>query len=240
MRLSHVVVFILLARTCVVFSQETGQQPTALREGSWALLFQVAGNFTLTSFQGATISGKHHFSPRDALRLGLTLSGNTSSMDGTTGDFNADTVTVTGAGTSDRSSLSVTLSSEYVVYGDPPGVVHPFFGVGPLISYRYGRDASENSNARPGIPSARFTSTTTQESWGVGVSGVAGVEWFVTQAISLLAEYNLSVQYVRSELTSHREDIPGEGPSFKSTRENRTTGWSLAPNNVRLGLTVYL
>jgi hypothetical protein len=42
-------------------------------DGKFALQFQITDNFQLSSFQGAILSGKYHFSSRDAVRLSLSL-----------------------------------------------------------------------------------------------------------------------------------------------------------------------
>jgi hypothetical protein len=44
-----------------------------LEAGVWTLQFWVTQNFTLGSFQRSALSAKRHFSPRSALRAGLSL-----------------------------------------------------------------------------------------------------------------------------------------------------------------------
>lgn len=237
----------LLVLVCLIdcytaFGQEPSQSSTALRDGTWALQFQVASNFTLASFQGATISGKYHFSSKDAIRVGVTLSGNTSSNDETLGSFAGDTSIGTGSSNTDRNGYLVAVTSQYIVYPDLGGVVRPFVGAGPLLSYQHSKNESENITSAPGSVSLRRTSSLTGNSWGVGISGVIGVEWFFAQSFSLLGEYGLSIQYQKGNGSSRYEEwySGAAAPDRKTIGESHLKGWSLTSNNVRFGLTVYL
>jgi hypothetical protein len=53
------------------FSQSTSYLDSL--DGKFSLQFQINENFSLSDFQGTVISGKYHFSKRDAVRLGLEI-----------------------------------------------------------------------------------------------------------------------------------------------------------------------
>src|SRR5262245_23591102 len=72
----------------VVVGTSSGQEarPNPLAPGVWALEFGIGQNFTLTTFNGATIAVKRQSSARTALRAGLTLNLLSSHQEATTGD----------------------------------------------------------------------------------------------------------------------------------------------------------
>ena len=51
------------------------EKQNSLVAGSWSLQFRITDNFQLSSFQGATISAKRHFSEGRAIRFGMSLNG---------------------------------------------------------------------------------------------------------------------------------------------------------------------
>lgn len=53
----------------------------SLLKGAWALQFQINNNFSVSSFQGSTLSAKRHFSNKKAMRFGVSLSGSISEQD---------------------------------------------------------------------------------------------------------------------------------------------------------------
>jgi hypothetical protein len=68
----QIVLFLFaLALPLKSIAQQSGSKP--LTENSKALQFQIGSNFTLTSFQGAALSYKHHLKPLRAIRVGSEL-----------------------------------------------------------------------------------------------------------------------------------------------------------------------
>ena len=58
-------------------AQEKQDSTDYLNAGLWSIQFGIAENFTLRSFNGSTFSGKYQFTDKSALRLGITMNGNT-------------------------------------------------------------------------------------------------------------------------------------------------------------------
>ena len=61
------------------FSQSTSYLDSL--DGKFALQFRITNNFSLSNFQGTILSGKYHFSNRDAIRLGVSLQFDDSESD---------------------------------------------------------------------------------------------------------------------------------------------------------------
>jgi hypothetical protein len=148
-------------------------QNNSLRDGAWALQFAVDDNFMLESFQGATISAKHHYSDATALRYGLTL----------------DFLSETDEGGDDENELSVALATQYLMY---PTVdrgrndrVHLFWGFGPEVAFM--RTENETTEA-------------TDRTWRGAVTVLVGGEWFVHRRVSLTGEYSTSLFYANRQV----------------------------------------
>ncbi len=81
---NRILLLIMFSLTVYFFSLSQTQSPdsNSLKEGVWALQFGIGGNFTLTTFQGATIGAMYRLSDKNAVRGGITINGSTN--DGTT------------------------------------------------------------------------------------------------------------------------------------------------------------
>jgi len=93
------------------FSQSTSYLDSL--DGKFALQFQINENFRLSNFQGSTLSGKYHFSSRDAVRLGLSLS--FSDFDGKVSSNVLDTINVN-TNKIDNSSFGIKVNAQYIKY----------------------------------------------------------------------------------------------------------------------------
>ena len=58
---------LLVSGFCLTQAQEQTVETSSLKPGAWALEFGISSNFTLVSFQGASISAQHHTSATNAL-----------------------------------------------------------------------------------------------------------------------------------------------------------------------------
>jgi hypothetical protein len=211
-----------------IISQDKKEEELNLA-GKFALQFQIAENFRLSSFSGTTFSGKYHFSNCSAIRLSLSLSvSNTERDDDSTvrdsifGDY--DYIEYSGDMTSFRIDVqylhNVFLNSDIVFY----------VGGGPFM-----KTQSQNENqTQSGSTNSIITKVkreTSLSSWGLGL--VCGVEWFVKDNISLLGEYSSELAYTEGK--SDREELTNV--SRYDTSE--ITSWSFSANSVKLGVSVY-
>jgi hypothetical protein len=135
---------------------------------NWAFLFGVTESFTLSNFENGEVSLKQCLSSASALRYSLGIS------------YTYDT------DSGENDDLGTRLSVMYQRYVNPNDATRFFWGVGPTVYYRY-RYALESHS----------TSYLERSLWdfGLGVAGMAGVEWFATKVISLHAEYRLDTSY---------------------------------------------
>lgn len=208
-------------------TQETTTANNAMTKGAWAMQFQINQDFTLSSFKGATLSLKRHYSPSRALRFGLNLGGSFSNSE----ERRANNTNVE----SDRNNQSIGLVSEYVFSSSSEKSAKLFFGVGSSLGF------SRSSQTQPILISQSQTreKNVTQD-WSAGIIGVIGVEWFANAHISLLAEYSSFLGYssYRRKLIYEQQDSNG---GFVVTGESwlNIDSFSFSARSVNFGLSVY-
>ena len=190
-----------------------------LDENDWALQFEIDNNFTLTSFQGTLISVKYHMNAQNALRLGINLELAKGSQKHNELD----------SGVEDDSKVEASLYAinttlQYVRYPKPKRRILYFYGAGPFLEYRADSYSFEEENSYDDEE---------QRTWGLGISAVVGVEWFVTHAISLLGEYG-----VRAGCNFTKETYEEVGWT-KEVDEITTREFIFEPLSVKFGLSVY-
>ena len=139
-----------------------------LEDGNWALQFGIRSDLTLGTFESGSISFKQLLSQRSALRYGISVHYSYSGSNGEVHDT--------------RDDLSVI----YQRYVNPDATAKFYWGTGPylLFGYRYSLRSRDT-----------YYDERIQKQWGAGWYGVGGVEWFVTDVISLHAEYRMSAIY---------------------------------------------
>ncbi|MDE3058887.1 MAG: hypothetical protein KGJ59_13115 [Bacteroidota bacterium] len=247
---SSVKIFSLLSIfASLCFSSHTIAQSldsTALREGSWALQFGIAGNFSLVTFQGSTIAVKYQLSDRNALRGGITLYGNTSDGTNSLSGAIADTSDGTVPASNSSSAANVAVIFQYVWYLNPSGPVRIYNGLGPSVSYYSYHSSTDNAyldiiNSSGYWVQAKYTSNSSQ--WGVGVAGMVGAEWFASRWLSLHAAYNETIQYQWRSTTSTEDRSSLSYPNYIPYRLDNTgtnKGWYFSYPNVSFGVNVYL
>lgn len=196
--------------------------PIALQDGSWALQFRIGPNFDLGSRLGSTISAKYHVSASRAWQFGVTLAGSTEDTEiDVSGEATPETV--------GQGFQRVAVTARYLAYplldDAASDRVQMFVGAGPRLqllrtkaTLNEGEDDEESR---------------TNVAWGAGLSGVLGVEWFVTPRISLDAAYVMSVLYER-ETDSQEDTRPGAQDIDVTTDRFR-----LNSGGGRLGVSVY-
>lgn len=252
--------------TCnLLAAQETDLKPIHVpQKGDRALQFAVRGLFNLSSFQGGTLSYKKHFSSQSALRIGINIRLNSRAYEGSEEwdntyryedyedstdylRFEEETYDLT-----DNSDIwSADIITQWIKYPEARNDVQPYWGVGPTLSYSYHNEddesASMDSTADPRF--YRYTSF----SYGVGVSGVLGLEWFFRKNMSLTAEYQSSFQARYGTTQRHLKRTSShlyydeEGTIYRwrsETREQESEVKSSRPDlsltsSMKLGLSLY-
>jgi hypothetical protein len=247
-----------MSATFCAQAQDTSSERNPLKEGAWALQFGISSNFTLTSFQGSTIAFKYQLSDKSALRWGITLNGSTNNANNTASGSVEDTSYGSIPENSSTDAANASFVLQYLWYINPSGPVHFYLGVGPSVSYSYSHSSSdydnfnivsENGSSYQGYWE-RQTSTSNSHQWGIGATGVAGVEWFACQWLSIRAEYSEGIQYQWRPTTSTHDNsyISTSNPSLayntyppiSHTETSGTSkGWSLSSSGVSFGLSVY-
>jgi hypothetical protein len=214
------------------------QKDNSLRSGAWALQFAIGSNFTLSSFQGALISVKKHLSPRSALRLGVSavFGSNDATSNQTTNG--SDILPSELTRTEDYNQQGIQAGLQYLFYPAPAADAHLFFGFGPFGQFSHTTDNYTDVRLPPDPDETIRTLRGTTDSWGLGLSGLAGVEWFATRCISLHAEYGASLSYSHIRRTRDLADT-GYVTSGANGLTETDKAWRFAARYVQFGLSVY-
>jgi hypothetical protein len=181
MKISFSLLFASLIFVSTGFSQSTSYLDSL--DGKFALQFQINRDFQLSDFQGSTLSGKYHFSARDAVRLGLMVEFGDSDME--TSSNLLDTINVNTSNI-DNSSFGITLNTQYIRYIKATDDISFFAGGGPFISYS---TTSSNGELMRKDPFEKYKRT--NDSYSFGVDLLLGIEWWFHKYISLSAEYGM-------------------------------------------------
>ena len=132
---SKINVLVSLLCFCAIFISTSFSQNISYLDsldGKFALQFQINENFSLSDFQGTVLSGKYHFSSRDAVRLGVSLDfGDSESKTEVT---RLDTAQIDNAD-QDRNQFGVTINTQYIHYIVTTEDISFFSGIGPFLYY---------------------------------------------------------------------------------------------------------
>jgi len=201
--------------------------PPADLAGAQAIQFTVDNNFTVSAFQGQMISYQRFLTDKRAVRLaaGLYLDRTDSDVSKTYDDDIGERELL-------NWDNSFTVKAQYVFYrGD--GAVRYFWGAGPKVTY--GNSRSETSSSRYEAGNVEFILYGyDNESFGAGLQGFCGVEWFINDLFSLHAEYAVSAMYTWTRRFEERAET-WDPESYESyTSERRSPSFS--SDGVRFGL----
>ncbi len=225
----HIVIVLILAASfsAVGVHAQTEESKTnnSLKDGAWALQFQIGSNFTLSSFQGKTISVKKHYSNFAAVRVGITG----ESQFTTEKRFYSDTARATEWDGGGNNSQFISLIGQYLFYPNPEARVNVFFGGGPILSF------SRTFQNTDYVSDSQYRAYESNQ-WGAGAIGVLGVECFVLSELSLHAEYGVSLQHFWNKYTTETRLFQNNHLIGTSGYTEKT--WRLS-NSVKFGLSVY-
>jgi hypothetical protein len=132
---------------------QDGNAQNSLVDGKSALLFEVNGDFDLTSFEGATVSLKHHHADNRAYRASITVNLASQDSESQAGGPSASY-------SSDSYELSLFLNRLY--YHSPGSATTVFYGFGP----RAGLSGQKSTNVNL-VNGIRQEFTT--DGWDVGL-----------------------------------------------------------------------
>lgn len=233
-----VIVLFLAITSQSGFAQTKASSVEDLSDSSRALQFQITDNFSLSSFQGSVFSYMHHFTKDKALRIGLSVSlgGNNSDQSEDYFSYDRNSLVNNKKNKSNKNSNSLQLSTQYIWYFNPGAKLLLFSGAGPFLRYDHSYEKNEDYYPQPNsnlVPKNITENKSTQ--WTPGVSGIVGVEWFASKAISLSAEYGLQLSYYWND----SEIIHKDQSNINQKIENKSKGWNLAGNSVKFGLSLY-
>ena len=192
-------------------------------KGKYALQFQISNNFNLTNFQGSTFSGKYHFGCKSAVRLGLSLDFGDVEQDATTNQY--DTVNVA-TNNIEQNSFSMTIRTQYIRYFIGTDEVAFYGGTGPFVNY----STLTRESKLTGSNDDRHLKETS-DSFSIGLDLILGVEWFLSENMSLSAEYGLNFSYRTRTREYNTDDII-------STNSDETL-YNISGNNINFGISVY-
>ena len=191
-------------------------------DGKFALQFQISDNFNLSDFQGTVLSGKYHFSIRDAVRLGFTLEFGDSDFE--TEITRLDTIKKDNS-KDDYSSMNFGISAQYVRYLAVTNDVAFYLGAGPFIGIFNSSDERVIN-----LDETEIVRKAEQDGYSLGLDFLTGVEWWFHKQMSLSAEYGIKFSY-RYREDNFNDDV--------TKGESNIQSFYITDNNVKFGISVY-
>ena len=220
----HLIYFFSLLFFILSFISTASAQTSYLDslDGKFALQFQISENFTLTNFQGAMFSGKYQLGKRSALRLGISLSFDDSSVDkeAIVGD------TLTYYENSETNSVGFSITAQYLNYLAVTDAIGFYIGTGPSFGFgnsdgEFELEISDSTIQKGSVTSDNFT---------IGLDAITGVEWSFHKDMTLSAEYGIKFYYIHQ--TSNSE-------STLRKEERTLESFRLTYNYINFGISVY-
>ncbi len=224
----------LLFSSAMLFAGGTDSTKTAIAKDAKCLQFRIGSNFSLSSFQGSTISYKKHTSENRAYRVGITVSGEML-KDSRTYVLSNDTDSLHRDYNINNNDFSIAVNWQRLKYSRS-GNTYFYYGYGPNISY--GLDyqnvlQEEFDTTEPEI--IEDQDKRILHGISVGATLLAGVEYFITASVSIHAEYSQGIKYTYQWykiLSNYNEDLIRNDI-------RRTNAVSLNAGGARFGCSFY-
>jgi len=222
-KISLLISILFLTFTLNSFAQTDKEQIDLT--GKWALQFQIDRYFTLSSFQGGTISAKYHLNNNSALRFGVTLGYESKDIDLYEKDVYSDTTEINEY-SGEISSSTIQLAIQYLQYLEMNNSISAFIGIG------------FNYTMQPQSEDIKDYLIMENDFYGYGVDLLLGTEWFVRSNIGLHAEYGIGFGYTSHEYSYERPSYYSDDNEMNKDSEN-LSGFELYNNYVKFGVSIY-
>jgi hypothetical protein len=204
-----------------IYCQEDTQNDGAnlLINKKWAIQFLIDKNAVMTPFNGTTFSVLRKIDNKRAWRIGVLI--NSNARNNLNKAIRLSNDSLTSSQNSKRIDYDCQLSAQYILNTHVTNKISCYFGFGSAVLYKGLYQKYEFYG--------EYTNKT--KVWGVGLSGVIGVEWQFHKQISLNAEYNSGLFYQNSNTLQKQ---------IYSRYKASQNDFSFNSSPVRFGVTVYL
>lgn len=223
-------IVVLLLASNIYSQQENLKEESS--EDLWALQFQIASNFTLTTFGGSTLSLKRKLSDCTSLRFGLGI--NSAIFDSDIEVYPTPSNGINRGTNNNETKFGLDISALYLWNTENKNNISAYYGLGPLVGFSYSKTKTENFTVFADTR-VNVWQTTTINSLAIGSIGVLGVEWFVKENISLVGEYGAALTYNYSS----EKRIDDTSDHRGSTTENNVDNFRLYSLGAKLGIAIY-
>ena len=207
-----------------ILGQESGNEDnqTSVPENKWGLQFMIAKNFQLSSFQGTTLSVMRKINVKNAMRAGINISGGSGEITFKNSSLIQDSLM--NKNKTENVNFNLNFSFDYLFMNELNDKISFYFGTGPnfgLMKY----------NAKQYTDS--LLTSTRENGWNIGLSGIAGIAWQVHKKIMIHAEYKSTLDYQTNEGTQ-------KNLYSKLKSETKSESFHFVSSPVLFGVTVYL
>jgi hypothetical protein len=203
--------------------------PAGELAGRQAVQFSIESFLTLSEFQGQMFSYQKFLTDSRAIRVAAGLF-----LDLTESDLDVEYYGGEQTGSAELSSWrhSGTLKVQMLFYrGDGP--LRFYWGGGPKVTYTDRH--TENVHYAPYGDELHFIYNTSDiDIWGLGLQGLAGVEWFINRMFSIHAEYAVSGMYAFEDRVEQR--VYSYDPDSDQRIDVTTRSPEFSSDGVRFGL----
>lgn len=222
------VICVLMVWFALVGLRGSGAAAAPSRPDGQALVFGVASNLTLSTFDGAMLAYQRFIRPNMAWRVSLGADLRYDS--GRQSEHRVGVSEIRGSADISQWDYAVSLSSDLLAYrGDQTSV---YFGGGPRITY----SSVQGEGWRFYETYSRY-SRHTSYSYGLGLQGCIGIQWAATDWVTLHAEYNARCTYLH--LVDEYESTETGEYTSSETETEKTSRFFLDARGVRFGLSAY-
>ncbi|MDX9780969.1 MAG: hypothetical protein WC372_08425 [Candidatus Neomarinimicrobiota bacterium] len=220
--------------SAMLFAGGTDSTKTAIAEDAKCLQFRIGSNFSLSSFQGSSISYKKHTSENRAYRAGITVSGEMSKDSRTLENYN-DADSLHRDYNINNHVFSITVNWQRLEYSRS-GNMYFYYGYGPNIAYVIDCQEYLSEEFRTTEPEiTEDQDNNILHGISAGATLLAGVEYFITASVSIHAEYSQGISYTYQWYKIFRSY--NEENIMNESRQSSTV--SLNSGGARLGCSFY-
>lgn len=195
------------------------------KERNYALSFGIGNNFQLSNFN-MDIAVKEVLDNQHQVRLFLSPRISTSNTENAQSGSSSTSE-------NDNSNYSLGMGVDYLWQLAAKDEFIMYSGTGVIASYGNGGD---NKNTTQFINGGSVSNETTSPFWSVGLRGILGVEWRVSERVGIHSEY---VAYGKYSWSKTENKTSGAGVVNPSTTTTTSKRFELG-SYVLFGLSIYL